>query len=246
MTRPSVAVVDAQTPGNVGTIARSMKNFGFEDLLLVDPPELDPEGQAYGYAGQARDDVLPAAREVDFDHLVEGYYTVATTAITGEDSRNHVRFPFFTPAELRDHLASVDADVCLVFGREDRGLDNSELERMDAVCSIPASADYPVLNLGQAATIVLYELQDLAREGTQLPDVERERASEAQIERLYDQFSALLAAIGHTPEKRDKTMRMARRLFARAHPTERETITLLGILRRASEGADRGENDDGD
>ena len=43
----SVAVVDAETPGNVGTIARAMKNFGLRDLYLVDPPDLDPEGEAY-------------------------------------------------------------------------------------------------------------------------------------------------------------------------------------------------------
>ncbi|MEF8901009.1 MAG: TrmH family RNA methyltransferase, partial [Halovenus sp.] len=57
----AVAIVDAETPGNVGTVARSMKNFGLSDLLLVDPPALDPDGEAYGFAGQAREDVLPNA-----------------------------------------------------------------------------------------------------------------------------------------------------------------------------------------
>ena len=50
----ALAVVGAQTPGNVGTIARAMKNFWLSDLYLVDPPELDPEGDAYGFAGHAR------------------------------------------------------------------------------------------------------------------------------------------------------------------------------------------------
>jgi len=235
---PTVVVVDAETPGNVGTIARAMKNFGFEDLRLVDPPELDPDGEAYGFAGQAREDVLPAATETTLDAVVDEFYTVGLTAITGEDARRHVRFPFSTPAELAEELATVAAPTALVFGREGDGLTNDELERLDAVCSIPASADYPVLNLGQAATVALYELRELAMAESQLPDPERERAEEAQIERLYDLWADLLTATNHPDEKREKTMRMLRRIFGRAHLTEREAITTMGILRRASERAE--------
>ena len=87
----SVAIVDAETPGNVGTVARAMKNFGLSELLLVDPPPLDPEGEAYGMAGHAREDVLPNAREVAFDDLVGNHYTVGCTAVTNEDATKHDR-----------------------------------------------------------------------------------------------------------------------------------------------------------
>jgi TrmH family RNA methyltransferase len=234
-TVPAVAVVDAQSPGNVGTIARAMKNFGFEDLLLVDPPELDPDGEAYGFAGQAREDVLPNAEEISFDHLVETYHTIGCTAVTNEDDRSHMRFPYSTPAELADRLPTVEAPTALVFGRERVGLTNEELARIDEICSIPAAADYPVLNLGQAATITLYELRPLTLEETQLPDLERVRAPEPTIDRLYDQWASLLEEINHPEEKRDKTMRMLRRVYGRADLTEREANTLLGLLRRATE-----------
>jgi len=237
-TPPAVAVVDPQTPGNVGTIARAMKNFGFEDLLLIDAPEMDPEGEAYGFAGQARDDVLPDHSRPTFDELVEEYYTVGFTATTNENATSHVRYPFATPGELADELASVEADVALVFGREDNGLTNEELARLDRICAIPASAAYPVLNLGQAATISLYELRELAMDGTQLPDPDHDRASEAEIERLYEWFDAFLAETGHPEEKRPKAGRMFRRLLARAHPTNREASTLTGILRRGAQFAD--------
>jgi TrmH family RNA methyltransferase len=232
----SVAIVDPQTPGNVGTIARAMKNFGMTDLLLVDPPELDPDGEAYGFAGHAREDVLPNAREVTFEHLVANYHTVGTTAVTNEDARKHVRYPFVTPAELADSLRDVDADTCLVFGREDVGLTNEEMARLDQVCSVPANAEYPVLNLGQAATIVMYEVRDLTVAETQHPDG-IDRASEAEIEGLYGQFDALLAGINHPEEKRAKTGRLFRRLVGRAHPTDREARTLRGVFRRAAEFA---------
>lgn len=243
---PAVAVVDAQSPGNVGTIARAMKNFGFEDLLLVDPPELDPDGEAYGYAGHAREDVLPNATEITFEELVTEYHTIGCTAVTNEDDRSHVRFPFSTPADLATRLPTVEADTAIVFGRERIGLTNEELSRMDEICSIPANAEYPVLNLGQAATITLYELRTLtlSADDTQLPNVERVRAPESTLERLYDQWANLLAELNHPDEKRAKTMRMLRRVYGRADLTTREANTLLGLLRRATERPDESEPTD--
>ena len=231
---PVVVVVEPETPGNVGTIARAMKNFGLDDLKLVDPPELEPDGEAYGFAGHAREDVLPNADEVTFDEVVEGYHTVGTTAITGEDDRSHERFPFKTPAELRESLRTVDARTALVFGREGRGLNNDELRRLDEVCSIPAAADYPVLNLGQAATVVLYELRDLTVGETQLPDTAVTRASESEIERFHGFFESFLEATGQREHRREKNALLMRRLLGRAHPTEREVHSLLGTFRKAN------------
>ena len=233
--KPVVVVVEPKTPGNVGTIARAMKNFGLSDLKLVDPPEIDRESEAYGFAGHAREDVLPNADEVTFDEVVENYHTVGCTAITNEDSRRHVRYPFKTPRELRESLRTVDAPTALVFGREGTGLDNEEIARLDEVCSIPASDDYPVLNLGQAATVVLYELRELTVERTQLPDVERHRAEERDIERIYDFFGEFLDAAEYRDHKREKTERLIRRVVGRAHPTDREVSTLTGLFRRATD-----------
>ena len=232
---PVVVVVDPETPGNVGTIARAMKNFGLSELKLVNPPALHEDGEAYGFAGHAREDVLPNAEAVTFDEVVDEYHTVGTTAITSEDSRGHVRFPFKTPVEVRESLATVEARTALVFGREGTGLDNDELKRLDEVCSIPASADYPVLNLGQAATILLYELRSLTVAETQLPDVERERADEAAIDRFYGFFETFHRSVDTREHKREKTRVMIRRLVGRAHPTEREITTLTGIFRRAND-----------
>ncbi|TKR27786.1 RNA methyltransferase [Natronomonas salsuginis] len=250
----AVAVVGAETPGNVGTIARSMKNFGLSELYLVDPPELDPDGEAYAFAGHARDDVLPNATTVDFDHLVEHFYTVACTATTNQDARNHVRYPFLKPEELVDEIGDIDADVCIVFGRESVGLSNDELARLDRVCSIPASGSYPVLNLAQAATVVLYELRALTVESTQHPPDAHERADERELEGLYATFSEYLHDVGYPGEKIPKTERLFRRLIARAHPTGREARTMRGVLRRGAmrstgeipRPSDDGQDGDGD
>ncbi|MWV63851.1 TrmJ/YjtD family RNA methyltransferase [Halorubrum sp. JWXQ-INN 858] len=231
---PVVVVVEPETPGNVGTIARAMKNFGLTDLKLVNPPELAEDGEAYGFAGHAREDVLPNADEVTFDEVVENYHTVGTTAITGEDDRSHERFPFKTPVELRESLRTIDAPTAIVFGREGRGLNNDELRRLDEVCSIPAAADYPVLNLGQAATVLLYELRDLTVSRTQQPDTTVTRADEPDVERFHEYFSEFLEATGQRPHRRGKNELLMRRLLGRTHPTEREVHSLLGTFRKAT------------
>ncbi|MCG1006606.1 RNA methyltransferase [Halorubrum lacusprofundi] len=232
--KPVVVVVEPETPGNVGTIARAMKNFGLSDLKLVDPPELKEDGEAYGFAGHAREDVLPNADEVTFDEIVANYHTVGTTAITGEDDQSHERFPFKTPVELRESLKTVDAPTAIVFGREGRGLNNEELSQLDEVCSIPADDDYPVLNLGQAATVLLYELRDLTVDETQLPDTAVTRAPEPDVERFHEFFGDFLEATGQREHHRDKNALLVRRLLGRAHPTEREIHSLLGTFRKAN------------
>ena len=235
----AVAVVGAETPGNIGTIARAMKNYGLSKLLLVDPPELDPDGEAYGFAGQAREDILPNAGEITFDELTDSYYTVGCTATTNEDPANHMRYPAETPPELAASLDGIDSRVAIVFGRERVGLTNEELERIDRICSIPASADYPSLNLGQAATILLYELRELTLSASQHPAELHERAPQPEIERLHEQFAAYLQAIDHPENKQPKARRLFRRLLGRADPTPREVRTMQGLLRT---GTERSEN----
>jgi len=234
MSEYAVVVVEPETPGNVGTIARSMKNFGVTDLQLVDPPEIEEGSEAYGFAGHAREDVLPNADTVTFEEVVSSYHTVGFTGITAEDATSHTRFPYTTPAELRESLATVEADTALVFGRESRGLNNEELARLDQVASIPANPDYPVLNLGQAATVALYELQELFLDVDHLPEKASQRAGEPAIERLYDQFDRYLDAVESRDHKRAKASRLLRRVLGRAHPTTREVTTLTGLFRKTA------------
>lgn len=242
--RISVAVVDAETPGNIGTIARSMKNFGVEDLLLIDPPEIGPGTEAYGFAGRARDDVLAEATAISFQDLIERYHTVAFTSLTNQSDTKHTRYPVREIAELSDRLAGVETRTAIVFGRERIGLTNEELSQMDELCTIPANAAYPVLNLGQAATIALYELRHLTLGSSQLPETPHRRAPEVEIEALYDHIDTLLDQLDYPPERRPKTEGMFRRVLGRADLTSREVLTFHGVLQRCEYCLDHGVPDD--
>lgn len=235
----SVAVVDAKTPGNIGTIARAMKNYGFERLLLVDPPDIGRGTEAYGFAGQAREDILPNARELSFETLTTEFHTIGFTARANRTDTKHVRYPILTPAQLPDRLRGVEADTALVFGRERIGLMNDELTALDELCTIPAHPEYPTLNLGQAATIALYELRSLSlgSGGDQLPEDLHQRADQIELDALFGHIDELLDTLSYPPERRPKAEGMFRRVLGRADLTSREIATLHGVLQRCEYAA---------
>ena len=231
--RMSVVLVEPQTPGNIGTAARAVKNFGLTGLQLVDPPTEEPTGEARAFAGQARDDVLTAAEITTLDAVVQQYHTIGTTATIASSGQGHVRFPPTTPAALRDTLSSRTGDVALVFGREGDGLTNDELAQMDEVCSIPADPTYPVLNLGQAVTVVAYALSPLLQGDAHIDAATAPLADPAATEQLHIYLQELLALVESKEHKRAKSGRMLRRVLGRAHLTSGEVATLTGVIRRS-------------
>lgn len=144
---------------NVGAAARAMKTMGFTSLRIVDSEaHLQPAARwvAHG-AGEILDAVQTfstleqALADVDF--------TIATTA------RSRARFHYYcTPQQLTEQLVERQQwvhQVALVFGREDSGLTNEELELADLLTGVPMVADYPSLNLGQAVMVYCYQLAQL-------------------------------------------------------------------------------------
>ncbi len=114
--------------------------------------------------------------------------------------------------------------VAIIFGREDHGLSVEELARCDVVISIPASDEYPILNISHAVAIVLYEIAGI--EGGEFPLARAE-----MLDMLYRHFESLLTQINHPEHKRDKTLLMFRRIIGRAMITNREYYSLMGVLR---------------
>lgn len=221
-----VVLVNPLYEGNVGSVARVMKNFGHTHLALVDPCPLRNEARAM--ASHARD-VLEQARRITLDQVVEeSALVVATTGELAMSVCSPVRMPYFSPGELRDMIAGVEGTVSVLFGRENCGLSNQELARAGIICSIPTSPIYPILNLSHAVGIVCYELAHLERGTYAL-------ASPFEMESLYAHMDRFLDQVDHPPHKREITLLLARRLLSRAMPTIREASTIHGILRRTEQ-----------
>ncbi|OPX69524.1 MAG: putative RNA methyltransferase [Methanoregulaceae archaeon PtaB.Bin056] len=210
--------------GNVGFAARAVKNFGFSRLVLVDPCPLGDD--AIARAGHARD-VLESAPRLTLEEVFSGSDCVIAT--TGELSKsicNPMRMPYYTPREIRSLIEPCRGRVSVLFGRENWGLNNREIRKSDVICTIPTSAEYPILNLSHAVAIIAYELANLPRGEYLL-------AGREQMEHLYQHIDQYLTLIGHPPFKRDVTMLLMRRIFGRANLTAREASTLHGLMRRS-------------
>ena len=185
-----IILVSPARPENVGAAARAMKTMGFASLRIVDSEaHLKPEA---GWVAHGSQEILQNARHVATlaDALVDIDFTVATTA------RSRARFHYYcTPPQLLTQLEEKSHWVnhaALVFGREDSGLTNEELELADILTGVPMVADYPSLNLGQAVMVFCYQLSSL----NQVAAVRPENAEAGQLNALRSRVGRLLQNVG--------------------------------------------------
>lgn len=219
-----VILVEPLYSGNVGSVARVMKNFGFSNLVLLSPCELDMNTRVM--AVHAYDIIENARIEFSLRDAVKGSnIVVGMTGNPGKTDNKHMRLPALTPRRLKEKLTGAGGIISLVFGREDRGLENEELEMCDIIVNIPTSPEYPSMNLSHAVSVVLYELSDVTGGTTYLAD-------HSDIELLYEHIDEVLDDVEYKEHKEDKTKLMLRRILGRAELTGREVQTLRGVLRR--------------
>lgn len=174
---------------NVGAAARAMKTMGFTSLRIVDSEaHLQPAAR---WVAHGAGDILDAVQTFSTleQALADVDFTVATTA------RSRARFHYYcTPQQLTEQLAERQQWVhqaALVFGREDSGLTNEELELADLLTGVPMVADYPSLNLGQAVMVYCYQLAQLMA----VSSVQEPLADAGQLNALRQRADRLLQAL---------------------------------------------------
>jgi len=225
-------LVETSRAGNIGAAARAIKTMGFSELVLVSPREEDPlhHEEAIAFASGAND-VLSKARIVDsLDEALAGCnLTVALTARLREFSP-----PLRSPRALAEQLhADTSLRCALVFGSERFGLSNEQVERCNALVSIPVNAEYASLNLAQAVQILAYECR-VAAMGEQREAMgigfQGEAASAEQVEGLFRHLEQALIEIEFLdPDHPKKLMPRLRRLFSRTGLETEEVNILRGI-----------------
>jgi TrmH family RNA methyltransferase len=236
MPRVRVVLVEPKNEGNVGAVARAMRNFGSSELVLVRPCPLGAEARRRAMHGV---DILESAQTADtFEDATRDAALVIGSSGIDTASEKHFARIAIPPKELASRVARLNGTIALALGREDFGLSEEDLARCDLLVKIPAAEDYPILNVSHAATIVLYELfaaRDRRRERRQASGMEREK--------LHEAFASLLEATDYPPHKRARTKVMFRRLIGRAAPSTWEFHALMGALQRATKRIARLERD---
>lgn len=228
----AVVLVSPKTPGNIGAAARAMLNMGASDLRIVAPrcDYLDP--QAVAMAVHAGDllrsaQIFPTLREA----LADRDLSVGTSARIRADlpAPRH-------PAQVRGPVREAAAPA-LVFGPEETGLVNSDLEQCQVTVRIP-TGDYASLNLAQAVLLVCYEFlqgQD------DVPEHSRKAATREEMEAMYGHLHDTMHLIGYTDAVRARhTLRLWRAMLDRALMSSAESRLFRGFLRQVKWKVEQG------
>jgi tRNA/rRNA methyltransferase/tRNA (cytidine32/uridine32-2'-O)-methyltransferase len=233
-----VVLIETSHPGNIGAAARAMKNMGLSRLTLVSPREFPSQVASARASGAA--DVLDQAEVVD---TLETALAGCATVFGASARLRKVAWPQVDvrqTATMAWQQATAGETVALVFGREDSGLTNAEMDLCHYLAHIPSNPDYSSLNLAQAVQVFSYE----CRMASDLRDVPQgqgyrdRRASSEQLEGFYEHLYQALQDIEFLdPAKNARFMRRMRRLFNRSGLDIKEVDILRGILRAAQRQA---------
>ncbi len=238
-----VVLIEPSHPGNIGAAARALANMGLEHLVLVAPRcAVDDEARARAAGGAS---LLERARLVpSLDEALSG-----CRLLIGVSARQRsLAWPRWSPREAAGHAiaAATGAEVALLFGREDCGLNNAELQRCHAQLQIPSDPDCPSLNLAMAVLLVSYELRlaVLAATGSPPPAPLLEDAATAeQIAGFHRHLEQTLVQLGClNPAAPRQLLARIKRLFARTGLDCTEVGILRGLLSAVQRSAGGGSS----
>lgn len=223
-----IVLVNTSHTGNIGSTARAMKTMGLSQLVLVDPVS-PPDGKASAMAAGAGDVLASAQTVATLAEAVQGCGLVVGTSARSRT----LPWPMLTPRECGEKMVSEAANypVALVFGRENSGLSNEELQQCHFHVCIPANPDYSSLNLAAAVQTLSYELRVAFLSKDERPAEPAEYPLTDDLERFYTHLEQSLQKthfiVANHP---GMVMTKLRRLFNRARPESQELNILRGIL----------------
>jgi len=221
-----IVLIDPSHPGNIGSVARAMKNMALSELVLVRPRSF-PHAEATALAAGA-DDILAAARVVST--VAEAIGDCGFIAGTTSRPRSYY-WEFTTPRDVAGRLVSLPEDnrAALLFGSERYGLATDDLQYCNVLVRIPANPEYCSLNLAMSVQLLAYELfmaREQPRSHTQL---ELPLAQAADVEHFYAHLHQVLNEIDFE-DRTGHLMERLRRLFNRAQLDRNELNIMRGIL----------------
>ena len=228
-----VVLVKTRFPENIGMAARACANMGCPALHLVEPerwirekavPLATPKG-------------VPVLDDIHIhttlsDAVCDANLVVGTTARTG-GWRREIISPRQASTEIAEAL-SRDEKIAVVFGPEDRGLDNAEITACQRLVTIPTDGEASSLNLAQSVLLVLYEFANAVRDkGKNISTPHAASMTAGEMARFFDAFKAMLLQLdclhGDNP---DYFFLPWQRFFSRAGLRRHEYDALMGLCRQ--------------
>lgn len=232
----SIIFVDPKYTGNVGSLCRVMKNFGLSNLILVSE-NFKIDEDAYKYAMHAAD-ILTTAKIVSSlkDALTGVGLVIGTSGKSSNSEKKFLRIAK-TPREFSESISGYRGKIAILFGREDFGLLNNELELCDLLVTIPANEEYPIMNITHAAAVIFYELF------LNFKNEQKGRilAEKIELDKINEFFSNILEAIDYPEHKKKNAKNMFRRFVGKANLTKWEYHMFAGIFSKILKKINRRE-----
>ena len=225
----NIVLVDTIHPGNIGSVARAIKTMGLKRLSLVNP-RVFPSSDANALAGNATDILENATLYSSIQDAIKNSTFVYATSARDRS----IQWPILNAEQASTEIveqANSEKEISIIFGKEDRGLTNDELELANKLIEIPANPEYPVLNIAMSAQLILYEIfkassNDRPREWRDYPEVNSE-----QLQKLIKHFIDTAIEIDVIdPKNPKKIISRIKRMFTRLQPDEMEASFMRGFL----------------
>ncbi|NHJ48651.1 MAG: RNA methyltransferase [Asgard group archaeon] len=225
-----IVLVEPSVPGNIGAAARVMMNFGFQELVLINP-QTELTSETYRFAKNAQEMIDKIQIFDTLEECVKDIpYVIGTTGriVTDGGSTGARTAVSSTDPSLKNVLEFQD-DIAILFGREDSGLTNDEINLCDMTIYVPTSDDYRSLNLAQAIAIICYQLSALK---TTIRKTHYRSAKKEEKEQLIEWFAKAVSVLGIKDYKSDHLVRRFRNIIGRAFVSGKEAVSLLGVFSR--------------
>ena len=228
-----VILVNPEHDGNIGAVARSMLNFGINDLRVVGR-DSDWSEEARRRAKNAQT-VLDGAKVVDtFTEAVADCSLVVGTSGKREKGEKTAKRHFLLPEELPQRLSGIEGRVAIVFGPEGKGLLNEQLLMCDLLVTVPTWEGYPILNLSHAVSIICFSWY-VNSDTTNPPGTEGRLLNPKLRAKLRSEIERLIDAMPTKDHKRKGMENTLLRVLFRGLPKDDEIHRILGIVTQAAD-----------
>jgi len=224
----SVIFVEPESEDNIGALARVMANFDFKDLILVNP-KVNPHSEKVKIVAREKGwEIIKNAKIYDdLDQVVSMFdITYGTTGVASKVGNEVLRNPL-TPWEVAKRIWKFKGKVGIFFGRESTGFNNNELNKFDAQITIPASEEYPIMNITHAAAIILYEI---FKEKNNPIRKTFKLINNHERYLLKRRLKELVYSLPTQEYRKPIIYRALRNLIGKAFITKREYSILMGVI----------------
>ena len=221
--------------GNIGSVARLMKNFGFSNLRLVDAPRNYKDAEARKMSVGAFD--ILKKSEV-FSALPDAIADMHLVMATSSGQQRNLPLLTLTETISKTSEAGPSNKIAIVLGDERNGLSNEELHECHLITRIETNPDFPSLNVAQAACVIAYEFSKICTS-----DIQQQTSgslstlpSATDDDQLFKLIAELLEDVDFSRSfNKSLTIKQLRRFYHRALPTKRENDLLRGVMHKLNQ-----------